>query len=78
MSKKQALDIMLMYSNQHKRTYVRIGERVSMLDTKIDGTDMVLRMHTRVYSKTWSKTTARLIVDGEALAINRARKYLTA
>jgi hypothetical protein len=59
-SAKSALQTINTYSNQHKSTYVRIADRKHMELHEIAGTPLILVLHTNVYSKTWSKTTAKI------------------
>ena len=60
-TRQQALQLVKQYSNQPKRTYVRVADRKRMERHEVDGMPgYVVVLHTRVYSKTWSKTTAQL------------------
>lgn len=60
-TREEALHLINTYANQHKRTYVRVGERFSYFVRPILGLDgFELVLHTKVYSKTWSKTAARI------------------
>ena len=60
-TRQQALQLVKQYSNQPKRTYVRVADRKRMERHEVDGMPgYVVVLHTSVYSKTWSKTTAQL------------------
>jgi hypothetical protein len=77
-----ALNYINVYSNQHRRTYVRVGERKHMELHEIAGTNLVLVLHTNVYSKTWSKNTAKIWVKNgdqfvSELSTVKAKRLLT-
>jgi hypothetical protein len=74
-TKKTALENMIKFANQHKRTYVRVADR-NPKDDDIDGTDFVLQYNVSVYSKTWSKITVRLFANGKYHNLKTARKLL--
>lgn len=82
-SKTEALALMEKYSNQTKRTYVRVADRICLRDQPVEGTAFILRQHTNVYSKTWSKTVVILMermADGKLTRacadVRGARKLL--
>lgn len=81
-TREKAFEIVNSYANQPKRTYVRVAERVWMQRHKIEGVDAVLVMHSKVYSKTWVKTTARVWIgegsEATELTTKQAKKFLSA
>lgn len=60
MTRELAISILERYSNQYKRTYVRVDNRQPTHDV-IDGTNYALDTVVRVYSKTWSKRRAYIV-----------------
>lgn len=79
----EALRLVEAYSNQPKKTYVRVEERHNMSRYAIEGLEThVLVLHTHVYSKTWAKNTARIWEHHENGAITelqtKAAKLLLA
>jgi len=62
-------------SNNYKKPYVRVDERGSW-EEKIEGTEWKIISYVNVYSKTWSRRVAKLVVDGVQYGTREARKYL--
>ena len=57
----EALSIIEAHANQPKRTYIRVGDRKYQERHAIEGKPTyILVIHTVVYSKTWSRNTARI------------------
>ena len=57
----EALSIIKAHANQPKRGYIRVGDRKYQERHAIAGfPSHILVIHTTVYSKTWSRDTARV------------------
>lgn len=57
----EALSIIEAHANQPKRGYIRVGDRKYQERHAIAGMPTyILVIHTTVYSKTWSRNTARI------------------
>ena len=57
----EALRIVEAHANQPKRGYIRVGDRKHQERHAIEGfPSHILVIHTTVYSKTWSRDTARV------------------
>lgn len=63
-------------ANNYKKPYVRVAERRSWVE-KIEGTEWKIISYVNVYSKTWSRRVAKLVIDGVQYGTREARKYLT-
>ena len=76
-SKHEAMEMLekINQSNNNKRPYVRVGER-GRIEFSIDGTEWKIISYVNVYSKTWSRRVAKLVIDGVQYGTREARKYL--
>lgn len=77
LTKEEAMKLMetINLSNIYKQHYVRVAERETIL-WDVEG-GYKLRSYVNVYSKTWSRRVAKLVVDDEELTTKQARKYLS-
>ena len=60
-TRQEALQLINQHYSQPKRTYVRVADRKCQERHEIEGMPgYVVVLHTTVWSKSWSKTTAKL------------------